>query len=197
VVSPAGVVLACVPMAGGVVVAVPCSTAGGCSWRQGARRCRRVGARPQRLGVARVNGRTLTEPGVASVMPAMTAATVTATTVTATTVTATTVTATTVTAATMEAAALVETARAKAAAVETPAESKPDPDGNGNSIAISAIIGVIRFGISVVGLIFGRVILGVILGVISRIIGWIGPGSGCAGKAGRTVGGCHLIVLGG
>jgi hypothetical protein len=121
-------------------------------------------------------------------MPAMTAATVTATTVTATTVTATTVTA-----ATMEAAALVETAPAKAAAVETPAESKPDPDGNGNSIAISAIIGVIRFGISVVGLIFGRVILE----VVSRIIGWIGPGSGCAGKAGRTVGGCHLIVLGG
>jgi hypothetical protein len=59
--------------------------------------------------------------------------------------------ATLVAATTATAAPTVETAPAKAAAVvETAAESKPDPDGNGHPVAISAIE-VIRFGISVVG----------------------------------------------
>src|SRR5229473_96212 len=105
-------------------------------------------------------------------MLAMTTATVTAATLTSTT----TVTPTTVTAAALKAAGMVETAAMaeiaamKAAIVVEPAaKPKPDPDANGNCVAVSAIIRVIRFGISVGG---------------RLIIGSIGRSGGCAGKAG-------------
>ncbi len=117
-------------------------------------------------------------------MLAMTTATVTAATLTSTT----TVTPTTVTAAALKAAGMVETAAMveiaamKAAiAVEPAAKPKPDPYANGNCVAISAIIGVIRFGISV-----GR----------RLIIGSVGWSVGCAGKAVGTIESGHLAVLG-
>src|SRR5229473_7397512 len=117
-------------------------------------------------------------------MLAMTTATVTAATLTSTT----TVTPTTVTAAALKAAGMVETAAMveiaamKAAIVVEPAaKPKPDPDANGNCVAISAIIGVIRFGISVGG---------------RLIIGSIGRSGGCAGNAVGTIESGHLAVLG-
>src|SRR6266851_3632092 len=112
-------------------------------------------------------------------MLAMTAATVSC----STTLTSTTVTAATLKAAGMaETAAMAEIAAMKAAIVVEPAaKPKPDPDANGNCVAISAIIGVIRFGISV----GGRLIIG--------SVGWRG---GCAGKAVGTIENGHLAVLG-
>jgi len=65
--------------------------------------------------------------------------------------------------------------------VEPAAKPKPDPDANGNCVAISAIIRVIRFGISVGG---------------RLIIGSIGRSGGCAGKAVGTIENGHLAVLG-
>jgi hypothetical protein len=86
------------------------------------------------------------------------------------------VAATTVTAATMAKTAtvktttVVKTAPVKAAAVvETAPDPKPDPDANGNCVAISPIIGVIRFGISVVG----RLIIGLRVGIIGIWVGRI------------------------
>jgi len=68
---------------------------------------------------------------------------------------------------------MVEIAAMKAAiAVEPAAKPKPDPDANGNCVAISPIIGVIRFGISV-----GR----------RLIIRSVGRSGGCAGKAVATI----------
>src|ERR1700730_11809341 len=81
-----------------------------------------------------------------------------------------------------ETAAMVEIAAMKAAVVVEPAaKPKPDPDANGNCVAISAIIGVIRFGISVGG---------------RLIIGSIGRSAGCAGTAVGTIESGHLAVLG-
>src|SRR5713101_8250322 len=107
-------------------------------------------------------------------MVAMAVAAVTAAAVTSTTLTPTTVTAAALKAAGMvETAATVEIAAMKAAIVVEPAaKPKPDPDANGNCVAISAIIGVIRFGISVGG---------------RLIIGRIGRSGGCAGKAVGTI----------
>src|SRR5712691_10606097 len=105
-------------------------------------------------------------------MLAMTAATVTSTTVPAAALKS---------AGMVETAAMVEIAAMKAAiVVEAAAKPKPDPDANGNCIAISAIIGVIRFGISVGG---------------RLIIGSIGRSGGCAGKAAGTIESGHLAVL--
>src|SRR5229473_3665253 len=116
-------------------------------------------------------------------MVAMAVAAVTAAAVTSTTLTPTTVTAAALKAAGMvETAATVEIAAMKAAiAVEPAAKPKPDPYANGNCVAISAIIGVIRFGISV-----GR----------RLIIGSVGWSVGCAGKAVGTIESGHLAVLG-
>ncbi len=88
----------------------------------------------------------------------------------------------------VEIPAMVEIAAAKApVVVETAAE--PKPDANRSCVAISAIIGIILFGISV-----GRLIIG---GVVWSIEGWVGRRAGGTSEAGSAIDSDHLIVFGG
>jgi len=68
--------------------------------------------------------------------------------------------------------AVVKPGASKAAVVvEAATEPESKPDGNGSCVAISTVIGVIRFGVSV----GGRLIIG---GIVLSIEGWVGRRGG-------------------